>query len=402
MKLTLTVSSKSTLLDKDRGVAYNPTVRKTYEFRIYPNQFQRRKLESQLEVCRTVYNKTLELRKEAWEKHKTHLSLFDTHKILGEWKNQFPELTHAHAQALQKAQERVDLAFKAFFRRVKAGQNPGYPRFKPAHRYVSMTYPQPPNDGGVHGNKVQIPKVGKVKISLHRPLEGEIKTVTVKRNRTGKWFVYFSVILEDSGLNSGDAATGIDFGVSSLATLSSSESFKSPREYKSQESTLSKYQRRMSKAEGPRKEKLRLVISHIWERIENRRSDLAFKLAKQIVDQYDIICIEDLEAGKLRETAEWKSLRKAISDTPIGSLKQKLIFKAEEAGKRVALVDPAYTTQRCSRCGVTAPKELSERTHNCKICGLVLGRDHNAAINILALGLQGLGIQSLESNGLTS
>ncbi|MGB4477812.1 MAG: transposase, partial [Candidatus Methanoculleus thermohydrogenotrophicum] len=115
---------------------------KTYRYRLYPSKSQVTLLEQTLEICRWVYNDTLALRKNAWEQEQHSISLYETNKILTQWKKERPELNRVHSQVLQNVQMRVDLAFKSFFRRVKAGENPGYPRFKGKGRYDSFTYPQ--------------------------------------------------------------------------------------------------------------------------------------------------------------------------------------------------------------------------------------------------------------------
>ena len=149
-------------------------MRKSYQFRLRPTQHQRTLLEQTLDCCRWVYNETLATCKNAWEQEHKTLSLYDTNKLLTGWKTEKPELAQAHSQVLQNAQERVDLAFKAFFRRVKAGEtDPGYPRFRSFRRYDSFTFKQ----SGFHlfDNGLLLSKIGAVKIVQHRPTEGKIK-----------------------------------------------------------------------------------------------------------------------------------------------------------------------------------------------------------------------------------
>src|SRR5690606_3926038 len=154
---------------------------KAYKFRIYPTKSQRTKMERTLDLCRWTYNQTLAYRKDAWEKEGKSVSKYETHNLLPTWKEEKPELNDVFSQTLQNAQERVDLALKAFFRRVKAGENPGYPRFRGRGWYDSFTYPQ--KGFKLNAGKLYLSKIGNIKIKLHRSIEGKIKRLTVRRDR---------------------------------------------------------------------------------------------------------------------------------------------------------------------------------------------------------------------------
>jgi len=147
---------------------------KTFKFRLNPTRHQRTLLNNTLELCRWVYNETLAVRKNVWEQEQKTISLYDTNKLLTSWKKDRPELSQVYSQVLQNAQERVDLAFKAFFRRVKAGEKPGYPRFRGYGRYDSFTFKQ--YGFALANNGLQLSKIGGIKIVQHRPIEGKIKT----------------------------------------------------------------------------------------------------------------------------------------------------------------------------------------------------------------------------------
>ena len=170
-------------------------MRKSFKYRIYPTKSQRSRMERTLDLCRWVYNQTLAYRKNAWEQDNKSVSKFDTYNKLPAWKVEKPELAEVHSQVLQNVQERVDLAFKAFFRRVKLGEKPGYPRFKGRGWYDSFTFPQ--SGFKLVSGKLRLSKIGDVKIKLHRPIEGDIKRLTVRRSSTGKWFACFSVEIDD-------------------------------------------------------------------------------------------------------------------------------------------------------------------------------------------------------------
>ena len=373
-------------------------MRKTFRYRLYPTNAQVTKLNSTLELCRKVYNDTLTLRKNSWEEEQRSLSYFDTNKQLKQWKNEHPELKQVFSQVLQNCQMRADLAFKAFFRRVNAGEKPGYPRFRGKGRYDSFTYPQ--MGFSVDQDTVYLSKVGDVKVKLHRPIEGKIKTATVRRYPTGKWFICFSVEIDHviPPFKDGEVI-GVDVGLESFATLSNREKIENPRFFRKEEKNLGKVQRTLTKCEKgtPARKKARKVIERIHERIANKRTNFAHQISRKLVDQYGIICFEAL---KLNNMLKNRYLAKSIADVAWGMLVRITQNKAEWAGSKVILVDPRNTSQMCSKCGLIVKKGLSVRIHRCPHCGLVMDRDQNAAINILRLGLQSLGIQSIEAPSL--
>ncbi|MCP1391243.1 MAG: transposase [Methanothrix harundinacea] len=364
-------------------------MRKSFKYRIYPTKSQRSRMERTLDLCRWVYNQTLAYRKNAWEQDNKSVSKFETYNKLPEWKVEKPELTEVHSQVLQNVQERVDLAFKAFFRRVKSGEKPGYPRFKGKGWYDSFTFPQ--SGFKLASGKLRLSKIGDVKIRLHRPIEGKIKRLTIRRTSTGKWFACFSVEIDDppkppwkDGL-----MVGIDVGLESFATLSNGEKIDNPRFFRSEEKALAKAQKRLSKCEKgtPERRKALKVVQRIHERIANMRYDFAHQISNQLVSKYGLIAFEDLSIANMLKN---HNLAKSISDAAWRMLVTITSYKAESAGSIVVLVDPRNTSQLCSRCGLKVTKSLSERGHECPRCGLVMDRDENAAINILRLGLQSL------------
>jgi putative transposase len=363
-------------------------MRKTYKYRLNPTKQQRTLLANALELCRWVYNETLATRKNVWEQEQISLSLYDTNKLLTDWKKDKPELTQVFSQVLQNVQERVDLAFKAFFRRVKAGEKPGYPRFRGYGRYDSFTYKQ--FGFKILDNGLLLSKIGLVKIILHRSMEGEIKTLTIRRDAVGNWYACFSCEVEPEPLPKSKKAIGIDVGLESFVTLSSGEKVPNPRFFRRDEKELAKAQRKLSKAEKgtPERAKRRRAVQHIHHRIANRRKDFAHKLSRQLVNEYGVIAIEKLNGKNMLQN---HCLAKSISDASWNQLVQYVMYKAEYAGREVVLVDPRNTSKRCSRCGTLVEKSLSVRVHKCSVCGLSIDRDENAAINILALGLQSLG-----------
>ena len=369
---------------------------KTYKYRVYPTAAQETILAKMLEECRWLYNKVLETRKESYESQGIFLGNYDTMVMIPGWKLERPSLKSVHSQVLQNVNVRVDLAFQSFFRRVKAGETPGHPRFKGYGRYDSMTYPQYGRGAKLKGNVLTLSKLGNVKVKLHRELCGTHKTVTIRRSSTGKWFVTFVCECEATPLPDEEKVVGVDVGLSTFAALSNGEKIDNPRFFNAEQDALAKAQRRMEKeAKGtPERAKRRKVVARIHERIANRRTDFSHKTSRKLVNTYGVIAFEDLNVKGMMENNTkvfGHKLNKSIADVAWGQLVQFTARKAEDAGRSVVLVNPRNTSKKCSRCGMLVEKDLSVRVHNCPHCGLSLDRDINAAINILALGLQRMG-----------
>ena len=372
---------------------------KAYKFRIYPTKSQTTKMEQTLDLCRWTYNKTLEIHKNAWEKEGKSLSKYETNNMLPEWKEDKPELKVVFSQVLQNVHERVDLALQAFFRRVKTGEKPGYPRFRGKGWYDSFTYPQ--KGFKIDSGKLYLSKIGSIKIKLHRPIEGKIKRLTVRRTTIGKWFACFSVELEDNPKPpwKDGSLVGIDVGLESFATLSNGEKIANPRFFREEEKELAKVQRRLSKAPKgtPERKKALKVVQLVHERIANKRYEFAHQISNQLVKKHGLIAFEDLNIKGMTHN---HNLAKSIHDVAWNMLVTLTSYKAASAGSMVVLVDPRNTSKMCSRCGILVEKSLSDRVHKCSQCGLEMDRDWNAAINILRLGLQSVGIQSVEARPL--
>ena len=345
-------------------------------------------MEQTLEICRWVYNETLAMRKSAWEQEQRSISYYESKRQIPLWKKEHPELSGVYSQVLQDVSMRVDLAFKAFFRRVKAGENPGYPRFKGRGRYDSFTYPQ--YGFKLDGDRLHLSKIGDVKVVLHRPVEGTIKTLTIRRSSTGKWYACFSVEYDPSPLPQKETTVGIDVGLESFATLSNGEKIENPRFFRTDEKALAKAQRKLSKAgKGtPERKKARKIVAHIHERIANRRLNFAHQNSRKVVNRFGTIVFEELNITTMQKNHH---LAKSIADVAWNLFISITEGKAEEAGSHVIRVNPRNTSQMCSRCGMIVAKTLSDRIHSCPHCGLVMDRDQNAAINIMRLGLQSQG-----------
>jgi len=349
-----------------------------------------------LDQCRWLFNRLLEERKLAWEEAGMSVRLYDQVNRIPILKGERPALGSVHSQVLQNVATRIDLAFQAFFRRVKAGEKPGFPRFRGYGRYDSFCYPGSGHKVEDDKGRVFLSKIGHVTAIIHRPMEGTVKTCCVKRTSTGKWYVTFVCEVEDAPLPATESAVGIDVGLSAFATLSDGSDVANPRFFRKDETALAKAQRRLAKEpktpkgehSTPARRKRRKVVARIYERIANRRTNFAHQESRRVVDAHDTIVVEDLSVNRMVHN---HCLAKSISDAAWSMFSAFLSYKAASAGRRFIAVNPAYTSQDCSRCGHRQKLTLDDRVYRCPCCQLEIGRDHNAAINIVTLGLQSLG-----------
>src|SRR6266571_4703503 len=368
---------------------------KTGMYRIYPTKKQLHKLDETLEECRWLYNHLLEMRKTAYERDGISLTCFQQQYTFPVLKQERPSLKTVHSQVMQNVAVRVDLAFKAFYRRMREhAQDPGYPRFKGYGRYDSFTFPQS-GFSLTHDDRVTLSKIGSVKMVYHRPMKGKVKTCTVQRSSTGKWYVSFSCECEPERLPECPEQIGIDVGLKTFASLSNGEEIANPRFFRKEEKALAKVQRQHSKlAKGtPERRKHRQVVARVHERIAFRRDNFTHQESRQIVDRFGVICIEDLHVNRMVHN---HCLAKSIADAAWSGFFEKLFVKAEEAGRTAIKVNPAYTSQDCSRCHHRQKMPLSARVYHCPCCLLAIDRDLNAALNIKAVGLHSVGL-SLEA-----
>lgn len=286
-------------------------------------------------------------------------------------KNEYQK--QVHSQVLQNVLRRVEKSFDKFF------TGAGYPRFQGRNRYDSFTFPQ----SGfkiTDERKLKLSKIGEIKIVQHREIEGTLKTCTIKRD-VDRWYVSFSCEMEPEVLEPTGQSVGIDVGLKSLVTLSTGEQVEPPKYLRQSEKKLVKAQRELSKKKkrSNNRDKQRVEVAKIHRKIRNQREDFNHKLSRELVYNYDTIVFEDLQ---IKNMVKNHNLAKSISDAGWSQLIQFTTYKAEYAGRIVDLVNPRNTSKTCSICGHIQSMSLSERTYKC-LCGNVMDRDHNAAINIL-------------------
>jgi putative transposase len=349
------------------------------------NETQSDKLDNLLRLARQLYNAALQQRSDAWNYHHKSLNYYDQANQLKEVRNEIPKFAQLNFSATQDMLRRLDKSFKAFFRRVKSGEVAGFPRFKGRDRFDSITFPTYGDGIKIKGNRLYVQNVGLLKIKMHRVLEGEINTLTIKRE-CGKWNVVFSDTVEIEPLPVSDRTVGIDVGLESFAVTSDGEYIENPRYLREAETVLRVSQRSVSrkkKGSSNRRKAVKLLAkNHI--KVKRQRADFAHKVADNLVKNYGRIAVEDL---RIKNMVRNHHLARSISDAGWGQFVSILSYKAEYAGREFVQVHPNGTSQICSGCGATVKKSLSTRVHNCPACGLSLNRDFNAALNIKRLGL---------------
>lgn len=357
-------------------------MRKSFKYRLYPNKKQIALIDNQLlEACR-LYNCALEHR--IWQYKGAGNSI--------SYKDQSSELKQIRKDGLcglenfsacQDVLRRLDKTFKAFFGRIKKGSKPGFPRFKPAKRYDTLTFPSYGDGCKVKENKIYMQGIGDVHMRLHRPIEGEIKTVSVTRTN-GKYYVIFSCVIEKNILPKTGSIIGVDMGLESLLIDSNGNFVDNPRWFKNNQSKLRVLQRSVSRKKKGSTERKKAVslLSRCHEKTSNQRKDFLHKLSKKIVEENDVICIENLNIKGMASGL----FAKSVNDASWGLFFQMLDYKAENADRQVVKVNPRGTSQRCNKCGTVVKKELSDRWHKCVTCGESVHRDVNSAKEILRLG----------------
>ena len=354
-----------------------------FKFRLYPSKKQIGVLEDQLELCRQTHNWLLASCKENYEATGKTLSQFDLQKKLPYLKAQRQEINQVYSQVLQNICKRIKDGYTNFFARRKAGLKAGLPRFKKYGRYKSITYPQ--KGFKIEEGKLHLSKIGDIQIKQHRELRDQIKNLTVKRTPSGKWHAYFSCIVEAHPKEKPFKDVGIDVGLNSYAVLSDGSKIENPQFYRKSEKRLARVQRGLSRKKNGsnNRNKARVKVALLHEHIQNQRTDFLHKASRMIADTYETVYVEDL---KISNMVRNHCLAKSISDAGWGKFIRMIVYKEEESGGQLIKVNPRNTTQNCSQCGEYVEKSLSDRVHKCPICGLVMDRDMNAALNILARG----------------
>ncbi len=351
---------------------------KAFKFKIRnPGKAVVQKFEQTIDLCRELYNAGLQERRDAYKIAHKLLNYFDQANQLSEIKEARTEFQNIYSQVLQDVLKRLDKTFKAFFGRIKRGEKAGFPRFKSKNFFDSFTFPQ--TGFKLDGNTLTLSKIGKMKLQLSQNVVGKVKTCTIKKEVSG-WFVIFTVENVKELLPKTGKQIGIDAGIESFMTLSDGEQIGNFRYFEHSQKALRVAQRNVSrkrKGSNSRKKAV-LKLRKIHAKIKHQRHDFAHKVSTQIVTNYDVIAIEDLNIKGMSRGI----LAKQINDVAWNSFFQKLEYKAENAGRKLIKVNPNGTSQTCL-CGETVKKTLSQRQHNCVQCGYSNHRDIVSAQIIL-------------------
>lgn len=387
-------------------------------FRIYPTPTQARVMGEWLEMHRELYNAALQERRDAWNRCRVSVSVYDQMRQLTQIKPLRPEFKALGIHSLQFTLRKVDLAFQAFFRRCKAGQNPGYPRFKGKAFFRGWSYPDHDTwklqqaTPGKHGF-LAVRGLGKLRLRGKARDWGKDTTLTFTRDTEGRWFASVTVHC-DPLRQAGTEAIGLDWGVEAFATLSTGERVENPRLLREAETRLKRAQRDLSRKVGPDRRRKAQKPSHRWlkakarlqvihREVANRRKDFRHQLSAGLIRRAALIATEDLNllgmTASAKGTAEKPGknvkqkagLNRAILDTAPGEFLRMLAYKAENAGTHLHLLEPRTwnPSQTCPGCGAKERKPLSLRIHSCPACGFTALRDHASALVMVNVALTG-------------
>ena len=365
---------------------------KCYKYRIYPNAEQEMLIQKTFGCCRFTYNRFLAERMEAYKQEKKTITRFEQDKKLTDLKKELTWLKEADSTALQAVTQNLDVAYRNFFRRVKNGEKPGFPKFKSKRdsrkSYKSKTVGK---NIEIYEKSIKLPKLGIVECRVSKEIQGRIISATVSQNPSGKYYVSVCCTgIEIEPYAKTGAVTGIDVGIKEFAITSDEIKYENHKYLAKSEKKLKREQRRLSrKPKGSQnRNRARVKVTLVHEKVANQRNDFLHKLSTELVKNYDVICVESL---KIRNMVKNRKLAKSISDVSWGEFLRQLEYKCEWYGKYLVKIPQYYaSSQNCHVCGYKNAdvKDLKIRSWVCPECGANHDRDINAAKNILNKGME--------------
>lgn len=354
---------------------------KTFKYRLYADRNTIENAIRWIDLCRFLYNCALEQRIWVYRHNGKSISFNEQQNELPLIKRYLTEYKEVGAQTLLDVLWKLDKSYKYFFSRVKKGKDKkGFPRFKSERRYNSFTLTR--CNWKIDGKYLSIYKLGRFKLNLHRPIEGKIKSITIKRTPTNKWYACFNCSIPLKLLPKSTEIVGIDVGIKSFIVDSNGNKTGNPKFLKSALRVLRTKQRKLSRAKigSNRRKKTKLQLSKLHEKITNQRNDFLHKVATKYVKEYGVIKVENLRINNMSQNHK---LAASINDCSWGKFFNLLSYKAEEAGRELVKVPSKNTSKRCNECGsINHELKLIHRIWICKNCGITHDRDKNAAINI--------------------
>jgi putative transposase len=358
--------------------------KKAYKFRLYPDAKRQAEIDQRLILAQKFYNKLLEKSIKAYAKGNKSVSMASFNRSVKEIITENEDYLKLYSQTRCEIEYRLKKAYSNFFRRCKTNKGKkGFPRFKSRDKYNSLTYPQDNGSFSIEKNRLRVSRIGTMQIELHRSIEGQIKTVTIKRE-AGKYYAIFTtstekVIPEVKNTN----PVGIDVGLKTFAVLSDGTAITKPNFRKDSRKHIARWQRIVARRKkgSHRRQKAKERLNREYQIANNQQEDYLHKVTNQLVNSgYTSFAMEKLQVQNMVRN---HNLAKSISDASWSKFKQLLSYKAESAGMEVIEVNPKDTSKTCSDCGNIQEMPLSKRTFLCDRCGMQKDRDYNASINIL-------------------
>jgi putative transposase len=385
-------------------------MRRAYVFRLRPTARQHVALTACVESHRELYNAALQERRDAWSHNETRIYYDDQSAQLTDIRSARPDQAMWSFSSQQATLRRLNKAFVGFFRRVKAGQKAGYPRFKGAARFDSVEWPKD-GDGArwlPEAQRVYLRGIGKVKVHLHRQVQGRVKTIQIKRQGR-RWMLILSCDdVPTNPLPTTGRNAGVDVGIVSFLTTSDSAHVANPRSGRAAADRLTAAQQRLQRAKrrSMNRERKRETVAARHRKIANQRKDFHHKQARRLVERYDLLVVEDLQIANMMRRAKpvpdpdnpghflpngaaaKSGLSRSISDAGWGQFVSILRAKAEDAGRAWIEVDPRHTSDRCEACGhAAAENRVTQAEFVCQRCTHTAQADEHAARNLLRAGL---------------